>query len=63
MRNLSILVSGRNVSFCYFYLDSIPESLYNKSTAVSPVLQTLLTTSLETVLCCQSPFFMQNREI
>ena len=63
MRNLSILVFGRNVSFCYFHLDSIPESHYNKTTAVSPVLQTLLTTSLETVLCCQSPFFMQNREI
>ena len=57
MRNLSILVFGRNVSFCYFYLDSIPESHYNKTTAVSPVLQTLLTTSLETVHCCQSPFF------
>ena len=57
MRNLSILVFGRNVSFCYFHLDSIPESHYNKTTAVSPVLQTLLTTSLETVHCCQSPFF------
>ena len=57
MRNLSVLVFGRNVSFCYFHLDSIPESHYNKTTAVSPVLQTLLTTSLETVHCCQSPFF------
>ena len=57
MRNLSILVFGRNVSFCYFHLDSIPESHYNKTTAVSPVLQTLLTTSLETVHCRQSPFF------
>ena len=45
-----------------FRLDSIPESHYNKSTAVSPVLQTLLTTYLEAGLC-RPPFFHAERKV